>query len=146
MDTNRGKRYSIGSRSRRKKLIEAARYLLTGGASAVEASWSDLKKFGVTDDEIKRLQGEDQKPDRVPEFTLWPENWRAIQLLDAMSTQWRSLVGTSSILWLGMDYTALDAVEKRIVKHPEAEDPEPSVLFNQLRMVEQIAIQIKNKV
>lgn len=146
MDAHRGHCKRCRSRGCRKKLIEAARYLLTGGASAVEASWSDLKKFGVTDDEIKRLQGEDQKPDRVPEFALWPENWRAIQLLDAMSTQWRSLVGTASILWLGMDYAALDAVEKRIAKHPEAEDPEPSVLFNQLRLVEQVAIQIKNKV
>ncbi len=120
--------------------------MLTGGASAVEESWSDLKKFGVTDEEIKRLQGEDEKPDRAPDFAVWPENWRAIQLLDGMSTQWRSAVGASSILWLGMDYAALDVVERRIPKHPQAEEPEPASLFAQLRLVEQIAIQIKNKV
>lgn len=119
--------------------------MVTGGASAVDESWSDLKKFGVTDDEIKRLQGEDQQPDRVPEFAVWPENWRAIQILDGMSTQWRSIVGATSLLWLGLDYTALDAVEKRIPKHPQAKDPEPSVLFNQLRLAEQVAIQVRNK-
>jgi hypothetical protein len=133
-----------GRRGSTKKLIEAARFILSDGASAVEDSWSDLKKFGVTDDEIARLQGDEQKP-LAPDFFIWPENWRAIQIMDAMATQWRSCFAFSSIVFLGWDYSALDAVDRRLQKHPQAIEPEPHELFNQLRVVEQLCIAHLNR-
>lgn len=118
---------------------------MTGGASAEEQAWDDLKKFGVTDAQIADLrESRKDHQSQAASFAVWPENWHALVLFNAMATQWRCVLGASAIYWLGLDYAALEAVEKRIEPHPLAPAPSPARLFEQLRLVEQIALQERN--
>lgn len=56
--------------------------------------------FGIDPDQMG-----DIKPD--PPFEVWPENWDAVQVFMACSTQWRSapMGGVT-----GLDYTAVMSV------------------------------------
>jgi hypothetical protein len=54
-----------------------------------------LAAFGMTLDDIPET-----------EYEVWPDNWRAFLLFEAMSTQWRTGMGGAS----GLDYSALPPV------------------------------------
>lgn len=46
------------------------------------------------------------------DFEVWPENVSVVRLFFDLSTQWRCLVG-ERIVWLGLDYSAVDVVMRR---------------------------------
>lgn len=61
-----------------------------------------------------------------------------------MSTQWRVASGMRT-RWLGLDYAALDAVEKRVLHPADVFSPEPWQLFDQLQTLESAAMPLLNK-
>lgn len=80
-----------------KKLRQAARWIL-GERPDLEALRADLAAYGLA-----------LVVDDLPEqhLDIWPENWPAVQLFDAMQTQWRHapLGGLT-----GLDYGVLQPV------------------------------------
>ena len=117
--------------------MEAARHALEGNASG---QFEDLTKFGITPEQLHDLQLSPQ----AANHDVWPEHWRAVTVFCGMFTQWRTVVG-SKLIWLGLDYTALDAVEARIEHHPDVPKPSPAELFAQIRTLERAAKPILNK-
>lgn len=69
-------------------------------------------------------------------LSVWPENWHAVVLFDALRTQWRWAVGMGAQR-LGLEYSALpivrDAIEPRIAPDLRTAWPE---LFAQLQIME----------
>jgi hypothetical protein len=65
---------------------------------------------------------------------IWPVNFVAVKVFEAMSTQWR--VGSGGPI--GLDYAALPFVMRTCgVKHGERED-----IFSCIRLMEQEALRI----
>lgn len=62
-----------------KKLKAAARWIL-GARPDLEAVRTDLAAFGLA------VQTSDLPP---PVLGVWPENWQAARVFEAMQTQWR---------------------------------------------------------
>ena len=118
--------------------MEAARHIVSGAAPQ---NFDDLKKFGLTDEQIHDLHPDSADPQS---HGVWPDHWRAVTIFGGMSTQWRTAVG-SQIVWLGLDYSALPVVEARIGHHPQAIEPSAEELFYQLRVLERTAIPLLNK-
>lgn len=75
-------------------------------------------------------------------FGVWPENYRAVRLFYALGTQWRVLAGPTAVIWLGLDYGALDAVESRIPATAGISDPDRATVFAQLRAMEREALDV----
>ncbi|MBY6091078.1 DUF1799 domain-containing protein [Maritimibacter alkaliphilus] len=57
-------------------------------------------------------------PDHVPReddaFEIWPENWHSLIAWIACETQWRVMSGSGGNWYLGLDYTAVDVVMRRL--------------------------------
>ena len=64
---------------------------------------------------------------------VWPENWRAWQLFEAVGTQWRC--GPSGVI--GLDYGALDR-EMQLQDIPESEQLQ---LRYDIRLLEAVALE-----
>ncbi|MBI3144736.1 MAG: DUF1799 domain-containing protein [Pseudogulbenkiania sp.] len=62
---------------------------------------------------------------------VWPENWNAAQLFNAMDTQWRHNMSGPA----GLDYTALDSTAGWL----ELEIKSKRELFRQIRVMEEEA-------
>lgn len=73
------------------------------------------------------------------DFAVWPENWDAVQVFLAMSTQWRFAVGMGNAIWQGLDYTALPVVERRLGIRDRAD------CFARLRVIEAAAVRARNE-
>lgn len=70
---------------------------------------------------------------RSPDIEVWPENWPAIELFCAVSTQWRASFGGV----IGFDYTAVEAAMRMLrIKGSDRAD-----LFARLRVMEQAALE-----
>lgn len=78
------------------------------------------------------LKWDGETPD--DEFAVWPENWKALEVFMAMSTQWRVAVGMGGAQWLGLDYAALPVVEDRLAVEDRADT------FARLRLIERGAL------
>ena len=83
---------------------------------------ASAKAWGFSDDEI------DGEP-----ITVWPDNAKSVDLLIAMSTQWR--VGGMGAA-TGLDYSALPEIWRRL-KVPPAQRDE---LFADLQLMERAAL------
>lgn len=80
-----------------KKLTAAARWIL-GARPDVDALKQDLAAFGLA------LQADTLPPSYLD---VWPENWPAVQVFEAMQTQWRfNPMGGIS----GLEYASLPVV------------------------------------
>lgn len=64
---------------------------------------------------------------------MWPDNWPAVNVFDAMSTQWRAGVSGA----IGLDYNALPVV-LRMSEVPRKEWPG---LFADVRVMEGAALE-----
>lgn len=73
---------------------------------------------------------------------MWPENWRAVRIFLAMGTQWNLIAGPSALMWVGLRYEVLDAVESRMSSAPGAADPDRETVFAQLRAMERAALEV----
>lgn len=83
--------------------------------------------MGMSPAEIKRRVAEEAGPLRI-----WPENWDAVRVFDAMITQWRQGPGGPS----GLDYSVLPLVAGWLQVAPDRH----SEMFAQIREMEQHAI------
>lgn len=53
-------------------------------------------------------------------FEVFPENWYAFRLFDAMSTQWNVCAVGARMVFIGLNYTAMPLVHaslRRVVQH-----------------------------
>ncbi len=55
-------------------------------------------------------QPETEKED----FEVWAPNWPALSLFLAAATQWRTAATMAGVIWLGLDYTAVDVIARRL--------------------------------
>lgn len=46
-------------------------------------------------------------------FLVWKDNWPSLCAFLSVETQWRVIVAGSSMIWLGLDYSAVDVVLRR---------------------------------
>ncbi|SEO64328.1 DUF1799 domain-containing protein [Nitrosovibrio sp. Nv6] len=111
----------LSYRDPRKKLIEAARWLVRGPDSQVPNS-DALAALG--------LRWEGEVPDN--DCAVWPDNWAAVMVFKHMMTQWiMSFSGP-----VGLRYEALPVV-LRLLEVPRGEWPE---IFPDLRVMERAAL------
>jgi len=64
---------------------------------------------------------------------VWPDNWQAVCVFDAMTTQWR----TSMVGCTGLDYTPLRSVMRMIGVPPS----EHADVFDSIRILEGAALE-----
>lgn len=84
------------------------------------------------------------------QLDVWPEHWHAVQIFLAMETQWRVAAGMAGLVWLGLDYSAIDAAERiarphvprALRMHRRGQRPQ---LHDQLRLLEQHGAAARNK-
>lgn len=108
-----------------KKLRRVARALYEGDASTEAAD--SLAAFGL------KLEGADKD-----DVECWPDNWQALQVFDAMSTQWN--VGAESVV-IGLRYEALPFVMQALgVKAKNRKE-----LLAELRVMEKEALEMFNQ-
>jgi hypothetical protein len=70
-------------------------------------------------------------------YDVWPDNWSAVRVFEAMSTQWRTGPRGAT----GMDYTAIPQVAWMLgIKRPEL-----SEIFNDLRLMEAEALLVMSE-
>ena len=46
-------------------------------------------------------------------FEVWKENWDSLNAFLAAETQWRVAATMAGLIWIGIDYTALDVILRR---------------------------------
>lgn len=100
--------------------MEAARAMVSGGPSQEDLAMAAV--FGFTPEDFA------QKP-----VDVWPDCLQAVQLFDAMATQWR--MGFSGPV--GLDYAAVPAV-MRLTGVPAADRKD---VFADLQIMEYAALQ-----
>ncbi len=67
------------------------------------------------------------------DFAVFPANWLAICAFIACETQWRAVSTQAEILWLGLDYVAVETVLRRVA--PEAD-------FADIQIMERAALEV----
>lgn len=104
--------------------MEAARRMYDGGRSEAD----DFAALGIPARARGSFGGD------AAEFGVWPENWPAVELFAAVSTQWR--VGMAGAT--GLDYAAVRAaMEMQGV--PPADWP---ARFGEVRIMERAALEV----
>lgn len=100
--------------------------------------------MGVPEEQLAQTRDSLLARAQAATIEIWPENWHAVAVFLALSTQWRIQFRPDGMpVMLGLDYGALPVVEARCraVAHRQARD----TLFGQLRVLEQAALeQINN--
>lgn len=116
------------------KLIEAARWWVTGGRAAededAKAVKADMAALGADQDQVDEMLArlERTSPPRPPTFDVHPENWPTIQAFGLYAaTQWR--VGPT-----GRPY-ALDYAAVKAALDLDGRELEPGT-FERLRLLE----------
>lgn len=117
-------------------LLTPAQADSTDAAAQQEAT---LRQFGVSQaaiDETRRAPGDDEA--ELP--SLWAWHLPALQLFDAMRTQWRTAAGIGGLVFLGLDYGALGVVKQEL-----GLPPADAELFKQLQAMERAALRYLNR-
>lgn len=47
-------------------------------------------------------------------FEVWASNWDALLAFLAVETQWRIAAGVGALIWIGLDYSAVDVAFRRL--------------------------------
>ncbi|QNB12780.1 DUF1799 domain-containing protein [Paraburkholderia tropica] len=75
-------------------------------------------------------------------FEVYAENWDAVQLFEALSTQWRAVafgtMASARIVHMGLDYAAIEPVA-RLIGIGKRRRP---AVFQQLRVMEDAALAV----
>lgn len=66
-------------------------------------------------------------------FEVWSCNWESFRIFLACETQWRAAVGMAGLVWLGLDYAAVDMVMRRMKAPDDA--------FEHIQIMEAAALQ-----
>ena len=117
--------------------MEAARRWATrpgtrsGGARDAGQAREGLIALGVPAEAAARMASVARRAAEPP-FGVWPENWDALRVFLAMSTQWR--IGGMAGVPAGLDYGALPMVLRFLRLKP---DPD---LFDRLQVMEGAAL------
>lgn len=126
---------------RPKKLIAAARRWAGAdddGAQIDHGVATALAAFGARDRDVDAARERAVEPD----FEVYPENWDAVQLFLALSTQWRAVafgtLASARVLHTGLDYTAVESVA-RLTGIPRSRR---AAVFQQLRVMEEAALDV----
>ncbi|TCK96252.1 DUF1799 domain-containing protein [Paraburkholderia sp. BL9I2N2] len=122
-----------------KKLIDAAR---RWAGVAVDDSRVDagvaaaLAAFGARPEDVERAREQQAEND----FEVYPENWRAVQVFLALSTQWRtvaiSTMTRARLIHTGLDYAAIEPVFRMMGIKPKR----CAAIFQKLRVMEEAAL------
>lgn len=92
-----------------------------------------MRQLGATQQEIDRWQLE-QAQEQVAGEPFPPECRRIIEMFIAVDTQWRTHVAGARLVWLGLDYAAVDIALRRL-----GIDPTPAE-FRDLQIMEREAM------
>lgn len=90
---------------------------------------ADLAFFGI----------DPPAPKRAPVLDVWPENVEAVELFFAVQTQWRLVAGFGTVIYHGLDYTAVEAAMRMRRTRDRAR------LFAQLQVMEAAAMSVLNR-
>lgn len=103
----------------------------TKPAALTDDTRSDFIKLGVKPSALPT-------PARPEYFPVWPENWAALLFFLGLHTQWRSHLGMKGLLYLGLDYTAVESLMRiEAVKNRKA-------MMADLKVMEATALVILN--
>lgn len=64
------------------------------------------------------------------------ELWPAVVLFSRLSTQWRCVAGATQLIWLGLDYAAVDVAIRRLGAE--------GIAFQDLQTIEAAALGVLN--
>ncbi|WP_320200494.1 DUF1799 domain-containing protein [Agrobacterium sp. rho-13.3] len=67
-------------------------------------------------------------------FKVFAPNWESVTAFLACETQWRVLAGAAKLVWLGLDYVAVDIVLRRYEF--------PNAVFADLQVMELEALSV----
>ncbi|MFM0736813.1 DUF1799 domain-containing protein [Paraburkholderia xenovorans] len=95
-----------------------------------------LAAFGARSEDVERARKQQTEDD----FDVYPENWPAVQVFLALSTQWRA-VGISTmtkarIVHTGLDYAVIEPVFRMMGIKPKRR----VAIFQKLRVMEEAAL------
>ncbi len=63
-----------------------------------------------------------QPPENEDDYDVWPENHQTVRLFLAVETQWRAAATMAGMIWIGLDYGAVDVVARSMgmsVNYPD---------------------------
>lgn len=73
------------------------------------------------------------QPAEIEAFEVLPANWPAVLVFLDSETQWRCAAGMAGLIWIGLDYVAVDVVLRRTRREVE---------FSDLQVMEQAALDV----
>lgn len=111
-----------------------------------------LRAFNATKEQLEEARAALERRRRTQVFEVWPENWRAWELFQAMSNSWDLLfipggLGDGKVVYIGLKWPTLDSIERRLPPDPQSDpedQPDPRTLFYQLRSLERETIEARN--
>nr|WP_267874973.1 DUF1799 domain-containing protein [Massilia eburnea] len=75
------------------------------------------------------------------DFLVFEDNWQAVCTFCALATQWKLVAGAADLLYVGLDYGAIEMVF-RLEQVPAADW---RALFHDLRLMEREALPLLNE-
>ncbi|MDQ7981350.1 DUF1799 domain-containing protein [Paraburkholderia sp. SARCC-3016] len=95
-----------------------------------------LAAFGARSSDVDDARARQREQD----FGVYPENWKAVRVFLALSTQWRmvalSSLGGGHVLHTGLDYSAVEPTCRLMGIKPERR----AAIFRKLRIMEEAAL------
>lgn len=72
-------------------------------------------------------------------IAVWPDHFDAARLVAALASQWRVIVGGDRLIWLGLDYAAVEVTARLmgIAATPE--------MFRQVQQMEGVILPLLNR-
>ena len=99
-----------------------------------------LAELGASEEEIDAALAA-REPEEEEAFELWPENMEAYAIFTGLETQWRVVAGFGASAWLGLDYSAAEALMRMRRVKPAAR----AEMLGDLRAMELAVLPILNK-
>lgn len=121
----------------------AARAVVLGGPELDDSLLKQLQQHRAPPEVIATMRQRLEEARQESVFEVWPEHWHAVQVLSLSRTQWRVAAGMGGLLYLGLDYSALQPVlaATRHVKHAQPIER----LLPTLQQLELYAASVLNK-
>ncbi|MBL8575135.1 MAG: DUF1799 domain-containing protein [Hyphomicrobiaceae bacterium] len=94
----------------------------------------------VLPDDWTEIAGPDAGTAEEPAgIAVWPDHWDAARLVAALASQWRVIVGGDRLIWLGLDYAAVE-VTARLMGITATPDT-----FRQVQQMEGVILPLLNR-
>lgn len=108
-----------------------------GDARRDDDAERSLRQLGVAQADIDSSRRAEAPAD---DFKPWPWHRDAMKLFGGMRTQWRLVAGLGGVIYIGLDYSGLAAVEERLGLAGRGQE-----LFDQLQGIERGALDYLNR-